>query len=209
MKYYSQYKQDEYLNENFFKNKKNGVFVEIGAHDGVSGSNSLFFEETLHWDGICIEAIPSVFEKLINNRRCKCVCKAAWKENTNKIFRIIDGYSEMLSGLIDCYEDEHVQRINNEIFQMHQNFKDVEVECCDINDLLESHKLFNIDYLSIDVEGSEFEILNHLDFNKFNIEFLTVENNYKSEKIRDLMRSENYELICELNIDDVYKKIKK
>jgi FkbM family methyltransferase len=209
MKYYSQYKQDQYLNENFFKNKKNGIFVEIGAHDGISGSNSLFFEETLKWDGICVEAIPSIFNKLINNRKCKCVCNAVWKENTKKVFRIIDGYSEMLSGLVDCYEDEHIRRINNEVAQMGQNFKDVEVECCDINDLLEKYKLYNIDYLSIDVEGSEFEILNHLNFDVFNIEFLTVENNYKSEKIRDLMKGKNYELICELTIDDVYKKIKK
>jgi hypothetical protein len=114
----------------------------------------------------------------------------------------------MLSGLIDCYEDKHIQRINNEVAQMNQNFKDIEVDCCDINELLEKHKLYNIDYLSIDVEGSEFEILSHLDFDKFNIEFLTVENNYKSEGIRNLMSSKNYELICELNIDDVYRKIK-
>lgn len=57
MKYKSQYSQDKFLNENFFKNKKNGVFIDIGAHDGITMSNSFFYEKQLGWDGLCVEQI--------------------------------------------------------------------------------------------------------------------------------------------------------
>lgn len=52
------------MNERFFKNLKNGVFFDIGAHDGVSLSNTYFFEKELGWSGICLEPIPEVFERL-------------------------------------------------------------------------------------------------------------------------------------------------
>ena len=52
--------------ENYFLNKPEGFFLDIGAHDGVTGSNTFFFEK-LGWDGICLEPIPSVFDKLKKN----------------------------------------------------------------------------------------------------------------------------------------------
>ena len=63
MKFYSQFEQDKFVYENFFINKNKGYFVDIGAHDGVTFSNSKFFEE-LEWDGVCIEPNPKVFSIL-------------------------------------------------------------------------------------------------------------------------------------------------
>ena len=57
-KYFSQAGQDKIIREFFFKNKKNGFFVEIGAFDGIQGSNCYHFEKFLNWDGIaaiCIQ----------------------------------------------------------------------------------------------------------------------------------------------------------
>lgn len=63
--YNSQWQQDKILNELIFKNKKNGFFVDVGAHDGKDISNSLFFEEYLNWDGICIEPNAKVYKELL------------------------------------------------------------------------------------------------------------------------------------------------
>lgn len=208
MKYYSQYKQDQFLNENFFKNKKNGIFVDIGAYDGIEGSNSYFFEKHLEWKGLCVEPIPSVFNKLIKNRNCFCEQVAAWKENEIKKFKIIEGYSEMLSGLIDSYEDEHKKRIDSEIEAFNQKSIEIEIQCIDINLLLLKYNLYNIDFLSIDIEGSEIEILKKLDFSKFKIEYISVENNYNNSEIREILKKANFELIDRLNIDDIYKNSK-
>ena len=62
--YYSQCKQDQYINESFFKGKDSGVFVDIGAHNGISLSNSYFFEKELGWNGVCIEPMPEVYSEL-------------------------------------------------------------------------------------------------------------------------------------------------
>ena len=61
MKSYSQYEQDIYILNNFFQNKKDGMFVDIGAHDGVTISNSLLFEK-IGWNGICVEPLPKIFD---------------------------------------------------------------------------------------------------------------------------------------------------
>ena len=50
--FYSQYKQDEYLENRFFKGYKNGIYVDVGAHDGVSLNNTLYFEKNNNWRGI-------------------------------------------------------------------------------------------------------------------------------------------------------------
>lgn len=205
MKYFSQYKQDEFLNENFFKNKRNGVFVDIGAYDGINGSNSYFFEKYLDWKGLCIEPIPSVFDKLIKNRNCYCEKVAAWKENDVKKFKIIQGYSEMLSGLIDCYEEEHKKRIDSEIQIFNQESIEIEIQCVDINFLLSKYNLYNIDFLSIDIEGGEIEILKKIDFSKFKVKYISVENNYNNYQIKEILEKANFTFVNRLAIDDIYK----
>ena len=60
--FHSQYNQDKYLETNIFKGFQNGFFVDVGAHDGKSLNNTLFFEENNNWTGINIEPIKSVFE---------------------------------------------------------------------------------------------------------------------------------------------------
>ena len=66
--FYSQFKQDEYLETTIFKGYKNGFYVDVGAHDGISINNTLYFEKNNNWTGINIEPIKSVFDKLVINR---------------------------------------------------------------------------------------------------------------------------------------------
>ncbi len=64
MEYVSQCGQDKFLIENLFKGKKNGIFVEIGAFDGIKYSNTYNLEVDYGWAGLCIEPIPEQFENL-------------------------------------------------------------------------------------------------------------------------------------------------
>ena len=70
--YYSQYGQDKIINERIFNSKRNGFFVDIGANDGITGSNTYFFEKELNWTGVCIEPQPDIFHKLTDNRETEC-----------------------------------------------------------------------------------------------------------------------------------------
>lgn len=72
MKSFSRAGQDLFLFENFFRGKRNGVFVDVGAQDGETGSNSLFFEDFLGWRGLCLEPQPQTFAKLRARRKCDC-----------------------------------------------------------------------------------------------------------------------------------------
>lgn len=201
--YFSQYGQDKYINDNFFHNKRNGIFLDVGAHDGITLSNSYFFEKQLDWTGICVEALPDVFEQLQVNRHCTCVNGAAWYEDCKKTFRKVIGYAEMLSGIVDTYDAQHVSRINVEN-QSHQGeYVDIEVQCYDLTKLLLNNNLTKIDFMSIDTEGSEPEILSKLDFDKINIQVLLVENNYNNQALRNML-SNHYNFVNRLQIDDVY-----
>jgi FkbM family methyltransferase len=204
--YKSQYGQDQFVNEKFFHNKKNGFFVDIGAHDGITLSNTYFFEKKLSWNGICIEPIPNVFSQLRNNRGCICIQGAISTTNQPAEFLKISGYSEMLSGLIDKYDPRHINRIDKELNAYGGNSETIQVQCYKLNDLLDINNIQYIDYLSIDTEGGEFDILQTIDFDRFNISVIDVENNYNDDRIRVFLEGKGYKFITRIKCDEIYSK---
>jgi FkbM family methyltransferase len=203
MKYYSQFEQDKFVHETYFKNKNKGYFVDIGAHDGVTFSNSKFFEE-LGWDGVCVEPNPKIFKILINNRKCNCVKKAITNNTkTAQFFQITDG-PDMLSGLVDEFTDKSIVRIHHELESSPESFDYIDVECDLFENIVQNTK---IDFLSLDTEGSELKILQTIDFDKFNIDVITVENNDYDDKFFNYITPKGYQFITKLGCDEVYKKI--
>jgi hypothetical protein len=55
----------------YFGAKKDGFYIDIGANDGKSYSNTFIFEN-IGWDGICVEPLPIVYKLLMQNRQCDC-----------------------------------------------------------------------------------------------------------------------------------------
>jgi FkbM family methyltransferase len=208
-KFYSQVGQDKYIYETFFKNKNDGFFLDIGAHDGIDKSNSYYFEKTLKWKGICVEPIPEIFEKLKSNRNCLCLQAGVSDKNGSSMFWKIEGYSEMLSGLEENYNELHKQRILKEIAEHGGKLTEIEIEVLDINSLLRNNNVSKVDYCTIDVEGSEEKILSVFDSKEFDIQVFTVENNYQAKSIRNIMKSKGYKLHSKIDFDDVYVKVRK
>jgi FkbM family methyltransferase len=202
MEFYSQFEQDKYLYNTFFQNKYNpGYFIDIGAHDGVTGSNTFLFEK-LGWKGICFEPLPSVYEKLKINRKCQTRQIALSNNKGKEQFFVIEGYSEMLSGLVSNYEQEHIFRINKELKEFEQNYEYIEVECSTFNEEVKNTK---IDILSIDTEGSESKIIQSINFDKYQISFLIFEMNYYNEELINFLNSKNFTLIHRTGPDLIYK----
>jgi FkbM family methyltransferase len=205
-KFYSQYKQDEWLYNNHFKNKNNGFFLEIGADDGVDKSNTKFFEE-LGWAGMCIEASPKRFKLLKNNRTCICENYAVSDTVGEVKFMDISGWGKGLSGIIDAYDDKHRNRIENEIKHPLNNGREIITLNTELlSNLLDKHGINEIDFCTIDIEGGEYDILKTIDFKKYNINIIIVENNYNDPKVGELLTSNGYKKIHKLTIDDVYLK---
>jgi FkbM family methyltransferase len=202
MKFYSQFEQDKYLYNNYFQNNYNsGYFIDIGAHDGITGSNTFLFEK-LGWNGICFEPLPSVYKKLKINRKCQTRQIALSNTKGKEQFFMIEGYSEMLSGLVSNYEQEHIFRINKELEEFKQNYEYIEVECSTFD---EEVKNIKIDILSIDTEGSESKIIQSINFDKYQISFLIFEMNYYNEELINFLNIKNFTLIHRTGPDLIYK----
>lgn len=204
--YYSQYGQDKFLNEEVFLHKKNGFFIEIGAHDGISLSNTYFFEKNLEWHGICIEPYPAKFAELCKNRSSHTICLPFAIDNNegSADFLKIEGYSEMLSGLLDKYDPAHLKRIDYELSMHGGQKKLISVPVFRLQTVLDQNQVSHVDLLSVDTEGSELEILRSIDFDRVKIDVIVVENNHKSEQINNFLASKDYSKIFSLGVDEIY-----
>ena len=176
--YYGQYLQDKFVNENFFKDKRNGVFLDVGAYDGVSISNSLFFEKELGWTGICVEPSPTKFMKLCKYRTSIAMNYAIDKSNGMSKFLSTTGYTDTLAGLVDHYDQRHLSRIHNEISALGGQANVIPVHTISIESLLERFGIRHIDYMSVDVEGGEMAVLQSINFDKVRIDVIDFEDNY-------------------------------
>jgi FkbM family methyltransferase len=193
----SQFGQDLNLIENIYKHKENGYFVEVGAYDGLYMSNTYLLEYKYKWKGISIECNPTHFNKLIKNRPHSNVCRYAVYSEDDKIMNFIDDDDGGCSGFVDTNSHTHI---------LHKNT--IQVKTKKLSTILEK---FNapkfIEFLSIDTEGSEFDILNAHDFDKYLFGYICVEHNFidtNRKKIRELLESKGYIFYRENNVDDDY-----
>lgn len=205
MQFYSQLGQDRFLFERFFFGKRNGIFVDIGAYDGTTFSNTLFFEQSLGWTGLCVEPLPTEFEKLRSCRTSICANTSVsdYIGFSDMLDVDVTGDARMLSGLIENYDPRHVERIDRVSIQKNV----IRVPVTTLTDLLKTHNLTKVDYCSIDTEGSELNILMSLDFEQYDISLFTIENNYKDGRIQNFMAQKGYELVFAFHgYDELYKK---
>lgn len=204
-KYYSQCGQDRYVNETFFKNKLNGVFIDIGAHDGICLSNTYFFENELDWDGICIEPNPITFAKLQASRKAICISGCIANENIKGAeFLQITGPLSYYSGIVNKYEPLHLKRVEGELALCGGTKEIIKVDCYNLNDLLEQYEIAHVDFLSLDTEGGELEILKSINYDKIKIDVIAVENNYGDPGFKIFMKSKGYVLSKNLVQDHIF-----
>lgn len=203
--YHSQYGQDKIINEEIFKNKINGVFVEIGSHDGILLNNTYFFEKELGWRGVCIEPNPKVFQNLIKNRSAECHNVALLNCEGEVEYMALTGYTEMLSGIVNFYSDDFKTRIEQELSEHGGGKELIKIDCSTFNKIVED-KYLDIDYVSLDVEGAEEPILTSIDFSKYSIKVFTIENEQSQLAIMKFMKNMNYELFGRAGVDDIYVK---
>jgi FkbM family methyltransferase len=156
-------------------------FVEIGANDGISQSNTKYLELYGNWRGILIEPIPSVFQKLKKNRSAKnyfensACCSFEYSSNEMSLI-----YANLMSITLDGQSDIVDRREHAEIGATTLNSGDetylLTVPALTMNSILNSNKApKRINFLSLDVEGSELEVLKGIDFSEFTIEYICVE----------------------------------
>jgi len=202
--YYSQYGQDAFL-EKIFK-KKLGTFLDIGAYDGITFSNTYFLESSLNWKGICVEPNPIPFSKLKEVRKSINVNCGIGTANKQLKFLALSGAGEMLSGFTSTFNDEHYARITE--MERHYEIKkqNIAIEAKPLSELLNDYNIKNVDYCSIDVEGGEMEVLKSIDFDAVNIRLISVENNLGTKDAKKFLRALGYSRIWKIGSDEFYER---
>ena len=193
---YSQLGQDLFVLD-YFKNAKGLYFVDVGANDGITLSNTYLLEKDFEWKGVCIEPDPEVYKKLVENRTCHTVNKPVYNASDVEVqFQIRQ--DSMLSGISE-YLKRHTTQPNKELTL---------IKTKTLTDILDEAKApRHIQYLSLDTEGSEYEILKGLDFSKYSFEIIDVEHNYVEptrSDIRNILEKNGYKYHSENKWDDRY-----
>jgi FkbM family methyltransferase len=185
----SQLRQDLFVLSHFLF-KKNGYFVEFGATNGFDLSNTYLLEKKFSWTGILAEPAKCWHDELYVNRKCNIETNCVWTVSGIKI-PFLEVADKELSTVIDYQaSDIHALKRNQGITY--------DVNTISLNDMLKKHNApTHIDYLSIDTEGSEYDILKNLSFDKYSFGIITVEHNYSSNRknINDLLTSFGYKRV--------------
>lgn len=203
--YYSQNGQDRYIMETYFPLQTEGLFVDIGANDGITLSNTYAFEKR-GWTGYCIEPLDDMFKLLVQNRPASKCIHAIISDVTGKSeFLSIEGYSQMLSGELKKYDPRHLERVDREIAYYGGSKKVVKVNSYRFEDIIK-HKV--IDYLSIDVEGGELDIIKNINFQKYFVKIISIENNFKDNYMINLIMSFGFDYMGTLGGDNIFKNAK-
>ena len=190
----------------YFNSAEELFFIDVGANDGITWSNSLTLEINYNWKGICIEPHPVAFKKLIENRKCMCIDTAISDKNDETSFMVIEGKAEMLSGLLKDYCAQHKERIIQETTNNGDNVYKKTVQTKTLQTIFTDNDINKVDYLSVDTEGSELSIISGIDFSKVNIELISLESNYDITPINEFMAQRGYDFIEKICADAFYKK---
>jgi len=199
----SQDGQDEFLEKNVFKGFKNGFFMDVGAHDGVNINNTMYFEKYNNWTGINVEPIKKIYDRLVVNRPNNININCAVCNNDGKAEFICNtGYTEMISGLKDNFDPRHVQRLERENKAMGSTTELIQVDTKKMETICDEYNVKHIHYLSIDVEGAEFDVIKSINFDKVFIDVIGFENNYNdvSLPIIRYLESKNY-VVFNISLD--------
>lgn len=164
---------------------RQGVFIELGAADGMDKSNTLAFERKLGWTGLLIEAVPSLYEVLRRNRPNVPSSQDCVAGDSGEYFLAEDGYSSGMS-------DRHIQEAQGSVFKR---------RCRMLGDLIDEHlgpQGAHIDYLSLDTEGTELDILRSFNFQKHVVDVISIE-------VDDVLAQDKYEHLSRLLLRRGYR----
>lgn len=182
MKYYSQFGQDLWLDREL-ENPNDKYFVDVGASHRSNGymSNTLFFEENYNWNGLLIEPNDKLHNPL-KRRKSTLIKQAAFSEN--KIAR----FKKNPTGANSVISEKG----------------DSDVSCETLNNILNKNNAPKfIDFLSVDTDGYEIDVLLGIDFKEYSFDKIIVEHNRSTEPIVKILTNAGYKLIEEF-LHDLY-----
>ena len=199
-------KEDEYVFKHFFSVggrppfKTGGTFLECGAHDGVSSSNTLWFERALRWSGVLVEGAPSVYKALRRSRggntRNVVINAVVCEEGRQVTYHVpVEHQSEAKGGLTGALNSGLVAGIESSLPARNKVWlpASIQATCRPLGAILRDAAVSHVDFFSLDVEGAELTVLQTLDQAAARSMFSLImieqdgRNNTKDREVRSLM----------------------
>jgi FkbM family methyltransferase len=169
------------------RDRRDGFFVEFGATNGVALSNTFLLEKQYGWNGVLAEPAKIWHADLRKNRNCILDFRSVWDKDDEQLEFNQADIAELSTINSFADSDFHAAaRRKGEIYS---------VTTVSLNSLLRQHDApTNIDYMSVDTEGSELKILSAFDFSRYRVRVITVEHNYTPdrERIHALLTSKGF-----------------
>lgn len=170
---------------------KPGFFVEFGGHDGETFSNTYLLEKKFGWRGVIAEPNPGMLDQIRSRRSCGLDGRCVWSSNGRVSFNTVSGGEDFAT--VDGFgSDDRYASMRLE------NRKVIEVEAVSLSGLLDHWDCpAVVDFLSVDTEGSEYEILRAFDFSSRLFRVLSVEHNWtpNRDEVFRLMERNGYRLV--------------
>jgi FkbM family methyltransferase len=199
-RYLSQAGQDNVI-DRIFGQKTAGTFLDIGGYDGLTGSNTVFFEKWRDWTGALVEPVQAQRDRAKSIRSCPCLGYAVADSDGEAAFiAVTTGFTQM-SGLSNSYDPAMLERVRAD--PRHAESV-INVPTRTLSAILTETGITDPDFISLDIEGGELTALQGFPFDKHRVGAWAIENNTGSGDIAALMRGHGYDLIEFCGPDEIY-----
>lgn len=190
-----------------YLNFENGYYIELGANDGITASNTLYFEKYKNWKGVLIEPIPHKYLECLKNRsqqnsiHCNACTSFEYNEKFVELF-----YSDTMTIPIGLESDisnvyEHA-KIGEQFLKSGEKSFSFGAKSKTLNQILiDSKSPKVIDFFCLDVEGAEIEVLKGIDFTQYKFRYICIESR-SVEKVTNFLAKYDYKCIDKLTDHD-------
>ena len=204
----SQFNEDIYLSS-FFEKNYIGKFVDLGCFHPTRDNNTFRFYKK-NWRGINVDLNPITIE-LFNFFRSKDIninCAISDKKTLKKMY-FVDNLSPL-----NTLDQNHLNFLKKNFYFKNKDFKEKKIKTENVNNILKKYKFDKVDFLNIDLEGLEYEVIKSINFKKFRIYLICIEildhnkiSKNKSKKIHQILKKNNFKYLKKIGVNSIFKNI--
>tara|TARA_B100000989_G_scaffold115838_1_gene85279 strand:+ start:978 stop:1709 length:732 start_codon:yes stop_codon:yes gene_type:complete len=204
----TQFNEEKYL-QSFFKINYKGKFVDLGCFHPTRHNNTFHFYKK-NWIGINVDLNPITIE-LFNFFRTKDIninCAISDKKGYKKLYFVND-FSPL-----NTLDYNHLKFLKKNFSLTKKDFNEKRIKTENVNNILKKYKFNRVDFLNIDLEGFEYEVIKSINFKKFKINLICIEilnhnklSKNKSKKIIQILKKNDFKYLKKIGVNSIFKNL--